>query len=549
MDTETYDVAVLGADLSGTLLASILGRQGFRVLLLEKGSLPRFAVGEAMLPPSSKLLWILGQRFDVPEIRHLSSCRSIREQVSPTCGVQRSIGFLYHQEGRRQDPAKSHLLVPPATPLCAESHLFRQEVDLYMLQAAIAHGAVYREGVDVRDLAAGPDGVLLRPAGGEEFRARYLVDVSGRESIAAARLGLREEEPPLLTRSRSIFTHMIGVERYDDLLEPGDDPGLSAQWYEGTLHHVFAGGWLWIVPFNNHDRSENPLCSVGLTLDMTRFPARGLAPEEEFAEIVARFPTIAAHLRGAEAVRPWVGTGRLQYSARGCQGDRVFLLGDSYGAVDPLYSRGLQSTLETLNALAPRLLAALRDDDFARDRFAYPERLQAALLTATDRRVHDSYRAMACFPLWNAWLRLWVAATMFEDLRLFRACMRYLASSDPAHFARLDEGTPRGEDLGEDLLALGGELLDGVDAGEATADKAADRILAALAASPLPPVHRWGDPRARHLDFTPEKLGSLLRWGRTEAPREIRRLFDFDPTVLGGLHEAEETRALVGALA
>ncbi|HYX23886.1 MAG TPA: FAD-dependent oxidoreductase, partial [Thermoanaerobaculia bacterium] len=45
-----YDVAVLGSGIAGSTLAAILGRQGFRVLLLEKGTHPRFAVGEAMQP-------------------------------------------------------------------------------------------------------------------------------------------------------------------------------------------------------------------------------------------------------------------------------------------------------------------------------------------------------------------------------------------------------------------------------------------------------------------------------------------------------------------
>ena len=32
-------------------------------------------------------------------------------------------------------------------------------------------------------------------------------------------------------------------------------------------------------------------------------------------EIVARYPSIAKHLEKGVAVRPWVGTGRLQFSA------------------------------------------------------------------------------------------------------------------------------------------------------------------------------------------------------------------------------------------
>jgi FADH2 O2-dependent halogenase len=85
MSQEKYDVAVLGSGIAGSTLAAILGRQGFRVLLLEKGTHPRFAVGEAMQPQSSMLMWILGERFGAATVMvAVLPCRSIR--TSTWCG-------------------------------------------------------------------------------------------------------------------------------------------------------------------------------------------------------------------------------------------------------------------------------------------------------------------------------------------------------------------------------------------------------------------------------------------------------------------------------
>jgi FADH2 O2-dependent halogenase len=541
---QRYDVAILGSGLGGTMLASILGRHGFSVLLLEKGSHPRFALGEAMLPQSSLLMWILGERFDVPEIQNLSSTERIKAAVTPTCGCEKTIGFLYHDEGRRQDPDKSHLLVPPATPLVSESHLFRQDVDLYMLNAAIRYGAVYRDRTAVADFVVQPDGVELTTDAGERYRARFLIDSSGYKSPVAETLGLREHDPVLSTCSRTLFTHMIGVRRFDDTLDAGEHPGLSHQWYEGTLHHVFDGGWFWIIPFDNERGSENPLCSVGLTLDMRKFPAQGVPPEEEFREIVSRFPSVAAHLEGAEAVRPWVGTGRLQYTSSSAVGDRCFLLSHAYGFVDALYSRALVTTFEVVLALAPRLMEALREDDFSHERFAYPGELQTAAVMADDRMVYNSYRALSTFSTWNAWVRLWFANLLFEDLRLFRVCLKYLGTSDKSLFATLEEdplpGTlPPGASQLEDLLRFGEGQLDLVDAGVLAPSEASAAILELLAALPLPPIHPWGDPQARHVDVVPEKLQRMIAWGKSEAPEPIRRLFDFDPSLLGNQAPAE----------
>ena len=553
MNDPRYDVAILGSGLGGTMLASILARHGLSVLVLEKGTHPRFAVGEAMLPQSSMLMWILGERFDVPEIQNLSSTERILSSVSPTCGCKKTIGFLYHEEGRRQDPGKSHLLVPPATPLVSESHLFRQDVDLYMLNTALRYGAVYHDKTDVTDFSTGADGVELTTATGQRFHARFLVDSSGYKSPVAEKLGLREKDPVLRTQSRTLFTHMLGVRRYDDTLEAGEKPGLSRQWYEGTLHHVFDGGWFWIIPFNNEHGSENPLCSVGLTLDMRKFPARGLPPEEEFWEIVSRFPSVLEHLRGAEVVRPWVGTGRLQYTSTTAVGERLFLMSHAHGFVDALYSRGLISTFEVLHALVPRLMEALRDDDFARERFAYPNELQTAAVMAADRMVFNSYRAFSAYSTWNAWVRVWLANILFGDLRLFRLCLKYLNTGDKEVFASLDEdplpGTlPAGASPLEDLIRFGEAQLDLVDAGQIAPSEASKAILEVLNAMPLPPVHQWGNPEARHLDFLPEKLMRMIAWGKTEAPEPIRRMFDFDPSVLGGpVPEAMPEPAAVAA--
>ncbi|HEY7214481.1 MAG TPA: FAD-dependent monooxygenase [Thermoanaerobaculia bacterium] len=539
MNQKKFDVAILGSGIGGSTLAAILGRQGFRVLLLEKGTHPRFAVGEAMQPQSSMLLWILGERFDVPEIQNLSSTERILQHVTKNCGVKKTFGFLYHEEGEWQDPNKAHLLIPPATPLVSESHLFRQDIDHYLVKAAIRYGVVYRDRTDVEDFTLGEDGVVLRTSTGEEIHARFLVDGSGHKSVVAHKLGLREEVPPLRTQSRTIFTHMIGLKRYDDTLPPEERPNLSRGWYEGTLHHMIDGGWFWIIRFDNTPGSESLLTSVGLTLDMRKYPQRDIPPQQEFEEIVARYPSIARHLEGGEAVRPWVGTGRLQFAARDSAAPRYFLMSHAHGFIDALYSRGMINTFEQIHAFAPRLIQALHDDDFSISRFDYPRQLQDAMLQDNDRMVYNSFRAFGHYDTWNAWLRVWLANIIFGDLRIFRVCLKYLATHDKAEFEALDAdplptSSLPGEDPLEDLSNFGDTMFDLWDAGKISAEEAAANIFELLARTPLPPVHAWGDPEARHLDFLPEKLVRMIGWGLTEAPPPLNRWFDFDPSVLGG---------------
>jgi len=42
-----YDTIIIGSGIGGTSLAAILARHGKKVLMIEKGRHPRFAIGEA----------------------------------------------------------------------------------------------------------------------------------------------------------------------------------------------------------------------------------------------------------------------------------------------------------------------------------------------------------------------------------------------------------------------------------------------------------------------------------------------------------------------
>ena len=529
-----FDTIILGSGISGTALASILAKQGFRVLLLEKGTHPRFAIGESMLPQTSMWMWIVGEHFGVPEIKNLANAKAVHQHVSSSCGVKRNIGFVYHRESETQNPNEGHKLIPPENPFFSESHLFRQDVDFYMLNTALSYGVVYRDRTELEDIDFQEDGVQVRTKDGEEYSARFLVDGSGYRSLVAQKFNLREKPTRLRTNSRALFTHVAGLRPYDDCIGQAGSPGQSRQWHEGTLHHVFDGGWLWIIPFDNHSMAENSVCSLGLMLDAKKFPKKDLSPEQEFQEIVKRFPSVAEHLKGSKPVRKWASTDRLQYSSTKSVGYRYALLSSTYGFIDPLYSRGLLSTFETIHALASRLIGALKDDDFTPERFAYVDKLQAAQLDDTDKIIYNAYRSMSHFELWNAWTQLWLATVVFGDTYVFSHCLKYMDSGDTSLFEKLEEdpcpiaGAPFARDM-KSIINGYEALLDRVDIGELTAEAAGDRMLALLGHSDWLPksVYPWGSPTARHLDFN-LVFRDWITWGKSKAPSAIReKMFDF----------------------
>ncbi|EKA54272.1 putative alkylhalidase pltM, partial [Pseudomonas aeruginosa ATCC 25324] len=107
--------------------------------------------------------------------------------------------------------------------------------------------------------------------------------------------------------------------------------------------------------------------------------------------------------------RDWVHAPRLNYRSRTILGERFCLLAQAAGFIDPLFSRGLITTFESILRLMPRLIDAVRQDHWQLDRFASVERHLRNAVAVNDRLVSCSYEAFRDFPLWNAWHRVWLS--------------------------------------------------------------------------------------------------------------------------------------------
>ena len=533
------DVIIAGTGIAGTTLGAICASEGLSVQLIEVGKHPRFALGEALLPQSAIWPFMIGEAFNIPEISHLSHADRIVDNITKSCGIKHSIGFVHHAAGQPHDGQRMHQLVPPHLPFYSESHLMREDIDLYLLQAAQTRGCHYIDECKIEDVHIDPaEGVRLATSRGT-FEGAYYVDATGRNSVLADEMGYRAAGHDLATHSRSIFAHVEGLKPYDDLVD--ELPGLSRRLHDGTLHHVFDGGWMWVIPFDNFDRSTSTLASVGLMLDTRRFPVlENLSPEEEFHHIISAFPDVARHLGDVRAVRPFVRTGRLQYSAGQSVGDRHYITNNTFGFTDAIYSNGLINTFESVFFGAHALLDAFkrgaRPEDFSAKRFASVERLHQEQLRQADWMASHAYMAMGDVATWSAWTQVWLAQVLFHDLWLQRACFQYFDSGDRSRFTEFLKEARPGVDAPfmagkEELFAATGEALEAFAAGKRSAHDAANAIFASLRAQEWLPKHvyDWGNPEARHVDFTDmERVQNLFGWGFGEAPEAIRTgLFDF----------------------
>jgi FADH2 O2-dependent halogenase len=511
---ESYDVVILGTGLPGSALAAILARHGARVALVGAGTHPRMALEETAVPYTSLLLRVLGERYKVPELGRLAGWRGIHEHVSRNCGVGSTLGFVYHREGRPPDPADSGQVVSPRM-LPTEATLFRQDIDAYVFYAALGHGATARQQATVSDIDLQDDGVTVVTGRGERFHGRYLVDCTGRESPLAERLGLHEEPTRLRHRSRTVAAHMVNVRPLDEVI--GREHRAPRRWDQGTVHHLFDGGHVWITPFGNHKDAPNQVTSVGASLDPSRHPGGG-DPEAELRALAAR------------AVQPWISTPVRQYSAAPLTGDRWCLLADSAGYVDPLLSRSLVTGLESVNALAWRLLGAVRDGDFGVERLGALDRFQRQLLDGTDQFTTTAFASLRDPLLWKSVLRVWEVGSLFGTMQLQEAFGRLRATGDDGALRDLENAKYLGSpfpthDGYNELLTATAAECEAVASGATGARDAAGRIFARLGdAEFVPPALGLDDPATRHYHPTPLRMVRFLAWARRTAPSDVGSL-------------------------
>lgn len=530
-DSEQFDVAIIGSGFEGGVLGTILARHGYKVLILDATSHPRFVLGESTVRHVWRTLKIMAERYDIPEFRDkLCSGEAVHKYVTSSCGVKKNFGFLYHREGEHQRPEEATQLVIPPFPEGYEAHLFRQDIDAFLASTAAHYGATLRFNSPIKEVSVGEDGVTVATQRGENFMARYVADASGPGSVLSRLWGLRDEPPRVRTNTRCIFNHMVDVTPYDDLDLPNGVPQMTEKWYSGTCHHLFDGGWLWVIPFNNREGSTNPACSVGLNLNAAMFPKpENRTPEQEWNDFLDRFPSIREQFKSARAIREWVSSGRLQNSLSQIVGNRWIIMSAANGSgfLDAIFSRGLANATEMINALAARLMRALDDDDLRAERFDYLETLSKVHLARNDELVYGAYLSFKSFDLWNAWFRLWATGVSLGDLRLAQSYHNYLATHDESFLPDADEplglfaGNYRGfGNLFEKSFA---EMLQ-FEQGKQTAQETCDHIFKLLeGVAFMSPALQLANPAHKCLDVSPPSVAiRTLWWALTQAPPEIR---------------------------
>ncbi|HEY6829099.1 MAG TPA: FAD-dependent oxidoreductase, partial [Gemmatimonadaceae bacterium] len=205
--TERREIVVVGSGFAGSLMARVLAVLGYDVLLLERGTHPRFAIGESSTPLANLSLERLSARYGLADCYQLAAHGRWGEAFpSVRRGLKRGFTFYRHHPGATPGDARlvdERLLVAASpTDYIADSHWLRADVDHHFVRQAVDAGVDYRDRVEVTDARIDDDSVELRARRqGEEFviRAEFVIDASGPGGFLARQLAI----PSGLGRTRT----------------------------------------------------------------------------------------------------------------------------------------------------------------------------------------------------------------------------------------------------------------------------------------------------------------------------------------------------------
>jgi len=407
---QDYTVVVLGSGIAGSITALALQQLGIKTLVVERGSHPRFAIGESTLPTTTFLLRHFAERFRIPELAEICSYEGLSKHRC-TAWPKQIFWFGIHRENEALQPRHETVNEALLAPLGPDVHMLRADVDAFLVSLFAQYGVDYIERAEVTRFRADADGVTLDLRTGTKdarVNAQFVVDATGHASALSKELGLRDDEARLLTDTRSIFGHFRGVKDLDEALG-ARNPSMRFRRSAGTMHHCFAGGWFWVIPF------DDGVTSIGLQLDRRKFPLDpSISAEQELDAFIGRFPDVRAHLGGMTPIRPLVRTDRVQFTSSAILSERFIATPHAAAFVEPLFSTGIMLTLSFIDRFVPAALAAHADNDWRIERFRFIETLLAAEIGQIDLLVDGTIQAFRDYDLFKQYWRAWVIGTIVQ---------------------------------------------------------------------------------------------------------------------------------------
>jgi geranylgeranyl reductase family protein len=419
------DIVVAGAGPAGAAAACHLARLGVSVIVLDRATFPRDKVcGDLSGPLAVVELDALG----VSQMNGYAETNISRRAALYLDGTELiSLSLVDISE-----VPQSGRVIP------------RLVLDSLVVDAAKKAGARMMEGCSLAAFSADQDGVTINATGpddGVTLRARLLIGADG-SSSTVARI-MRGSLPPRRDRMVAARAYFTGVAGPQDQLDVYIGSGCFP-------------GYCWLFPTGNGQ------ANVGLGFPVGTLPAHEESPALMLRQFMRDDPALAARLGNASLYGRIVGWPLMTYNHQlPIVADRVMLIGDAAGLINPLNGEGIQYALLSGRWAAETIATCLSADDFSQKALApFASRVDSelGLDMALARLIFHYITNRALSPVWLQGLKI-VTARARRDPEYARIVVGIFAGLTPARGSlnvRVAMGTL--EQCVRTLSALGGPV-------------------------------------------------------------------------------------------
>ena len=331
-----YDVIVMGGGPAGSSVASILAREGRKVVLFEKEEFPRHHIGESLMTDT---YWTFQRMGFLDKLKE-----------SPFV-VKYSVQFA-NSEGKESRPF--YFFEANHHESAVTWQVTRAVFDKMLIEHAEEQGATVHQRTLVKQVLFEKDraiGVEAQMQDGslQKFFAKVVVDATGQSAMLSNRFGWRVRDHKL--KKAVLYSYFKGAQREPDL-----NGGATLVLRTGSN----SNGWFWYIPL------ENDITSVGIVADPGYLHKdRGKDLAKIYNEEIDKCEPCRRRVAGATRVDKIYSIIDYSYRSKESAGDGFILIGDAYGFLDPIYSSGVLLALKMAELAADAIHGAFNNNDFS----------------------------------------------------------------------------------------------------------------------------------------------------------------------------------------